>query len=153
RSRGRGPTRDTAMTVTFTPAAERIARHRRERSARFGRGDLVLVATSFVVALAIGLAYAGRFATLADPDRGRASAPINLMAVDRAELLEPGLTTAFPDTRDREFAAREWWEFLARQREGGRTLPNVGAAGRATVAVGAIQRNPQLDAFARRLTA
>ena len=55
------------MTVTFTPAAERDTRWRRETAARFGFGDLVLVATSCFVALAIGLAYPDR--SMRDPMR------------------------------------------------------------------------------------
>jgi cell division protein FtsW (lipid II flippase) len=141
------------MAVTFTAAAERDAIWRRARVARFAVGDLVLVATSCVVALAIALAYAGRFAALERSDRARADAPIDLSAVDRAEALEPGLATVFPGGGDREFAAREWFRFLTTLRERGQPLPNVGAVARATVAAGEIQRTPRLDALARRLAA
>src|SRR6185503_14615725 len=58
----REPARGNPMTVTFTPAAERDTRRQRERARRFGIGDLLLVATSCFVALAIALAYVGRFA-------------------------------------------------------------------------------------------
>src|SRR2546430_590505 len=56
------------MTVTFTPAAQRDTRWRRERAARLGLGDLLLVATSCFVALAIGLAYVGRRRTAGSRD-------------------------------------------------------------------------------------
>src|SRR6266849_853032 len=146
------------MTVTFTPAAERGTRWRRERAGRFGLADFLLVATSGFVALAIGLAYVGRFAALersdrARSDRARSDAPIDLSAVDRPDSLERGLAAAFPDAGDRQFAAREWFRFLTTERESGRRLPNVGAAARATAAADAIQRNPRLDVFARRLAA
>ena len=139
------------MAVTFTPAAVRDASWQRERAAVPGRGDLVLAVTSCVVALAVVLAYAGRFAALERSDRGRASSPIELTTVDRAGALEPGLAAAFHDAGDRQFAAREWFRFLAAERESGRSTANVGAAARATVASKDIQQTPRLDAFARRL--
>src|SRR5438046_676370 len=105
------------MTVTFTPAAQRDTRWRRERAARFGLGDLLLVATSCFVALAIGLAYVGRFAALEQSDRGRADTPIDVSAVERPDLLERGLAAAFPGAGDRQFAAREWFRFLTAERE------------------------------------
>ena len=141
------------MAVTFTPAAERDASRRRARATRVGAGDLILVATSCVVALAIALAYVSRFAALERSDRVRAGAPIDLSTVDRAELLEPGLSTVFPNTDDRQFAAREWFRVLAAQRQNDRSLPNVGAAAGAMVAARAIQQNRRLDVFARRLAA
>jgi cell division protein FtsW (lipid II flippase) len=140
------------MAVTFTPAGERATRRRRERASRLRLGDLVLISTSCVVALAIGLAYAGRFAALERSDRSRASGPIDLSAVDRPDLLEPGLAAAFPNADDRQFAAREWFRVLMAQRERGH-LPNVGAAAGATATAGAIQGNPRLEIFARRLAA
>lgn len=141
------------MAVTFTPAAERGTRWRRERAGRFGLGDLLLVATSCFVALAIGLAYVGRFAALERSDRARSDAPIDLSVVARPDSLERGLAAVFPDAGDRQFAAREWFRFLTAERESGRRLPNVGAATRATAAADAIQRNPRLDVFAHRLAA
>ena len=141
------------MTVTFTPAAERDTRWRRESAARFGFGDLVLVATSCFVALAIALTYAGRFAAFKRSEHARSDAPIDLSAVDRPELLEPGLAAVFPDAGDRQFAARDWFQFLTAERASGHRLPNVGAAAHATAAAEAIQRNPRLDVFPRRLAA
>src|SRR6266849_7726222 len=141
------------MTVTFTPAAERGTRWRRERAGRFGLADFLLVATSGFVALAIGLAYVGRFAALERSDRARSDAPIDLSAVDRPDSLERGFAAVFPDAGDRQFAAREWVRCLTTEREIGRRLPIVGAAARATAAADAIQRNPRLDVFARRLAA
>jgi cell division protein FtsW (lipid II flippase) len=124
------------MAVTFTPAAERGVRWRRERESRFGVGDLVLVATSSVVALAIALAYVGRFAALERSDRAPAAA-IDLNAVEHAEPLEQGLAAAFPNADDRQSAARDWLRFLTTERASGRRLPNVGAAARATTTAGA----------------
>ena len=141
------------MAVTVTRAAERSVRQQRERASRFEAGDAVLLATACFVALAIALAYAGRFAALEHAFRPRADAPIDLNAVERADLLEPGLTTAFPNADDRQFAAREWWAWLASQRSGGHTVENVGAAARVTASASTIQRNPRLDVFARRLAA
>jgi cell division protein FtsW (lipid II flippase)/cell division protein FtsI/penicillin-binding protein 2 len=139
------------MAVTFLPAAERAASWQRQRVARVGLGDLVLLATSCVVALAIGLAYVGRFAAIGRAERARTDAPRDLSAIERADLLEPGLAAAFSNPADRQFAAREWLRFLTAQRAGGRALPNVGAAARATVSSDSIARNPRLDVFARRL--
>src|SRR5947208_14828393 len=111
------------MAVTFTPAAEREVRWRRERASGFLFGDRVLVATSCVVALAIGLAYVGRLAALERSDRTRAGAAINLNVVEHPDVLEQGLATAFPNADDRQFAAREWLRFLTTERESGRRLP------------------------------
>jgi len=141
------------VAVTFTAAAERDASWRRARLAGVAVGDLLLAATSGVVALMLALTYAGRFAALERSDRASHDAPINLNAVERAAALEPGLASVMPDTGDRELAAREWFRMLASSRDSGQVVPNVGAAARLTVAAAEIDRNPQLDLFARRLAA
>jgi len=46
---------------------------------------------SCFVALAIGLAYVGRFAAFEQSDRARADGPIDLSTVDRPDALERGL--------------------------------------------------------------
>ena len=116
------------MAVTFTPAAERDTRRHRERAARFATGDLILVATSCVIALAIGLAYAGRFAALEESDRTRNSTAVDLNAVEGPEALEPGLATVLADAGDRRTVAREWFRALKVDRDGGGRLQNVAAA-------------------------
>ena len=141
------------MAVTVTRAAERSVRRERERASRFEVGDAVLVAIACFVALTVALAYAGRLAALEHAFRPRADAPIDLNSVERADLLEPGLTTAFSNPDDRQFAAREWWTMLASERSAGHMIENVGAAARLTASASAIHRNPRLDVFARRLAA
>jgi len=141
------------VAVTFTAAAERDASWRRARRARGAIGDLLVAATSGVVALMLALTYAGRFAALERSDRASSDAPINLNTVDRAAAIEPGLASVMPDADDRELAAREWFRMLTSWRDSGRPVPNVGAVARLTVAAAEIERNPQLDAFTRRLAA
>ena len=120
------------MAVTFTPAAARGG----SRAGAFGPGSIIgiqhpiLLATSYVVALAIALAYLGRFAAL-DRAETPASVLVNLNAVERAEQLEPGLAAAFPDASDRRAAAHEWFHALTAQRGSGSPAPSVGGAVRA----------------------
>lgn len=48
------------MAVTFTRAADRVVRQQRLLANRFAAGDIVLLAASSLVLIAIGLAYTGR---------------------------------------------------------------------------------------------
>jgi hypothetical protein len=52
------------MTATFTSAVERDSRRTRQRDGTFGVSDFLMLATSCVALLAIGLAYAGRIRVL-----------------------------------------------------------------------------------------
>ena len=72
------------MAVTYVSAEQRGLRLQRERASQFGHADLVLVATSCVVALAIGLAYAGRVAVLDRSERAEGDA-VNLSVVTRSQ--------------------------------------------------------------------
>jgi cell division protein FtsW (lipid II flippase) len=141
------------MAVTFTSAAERGVRAQRERATRLVPGDLLLAATSCVIAIAITLAYLGRVAASDSVEPWRTGAPIDLSQVERADALAPGLAAAFPDSADRRFAAQEWFRFLMSQRAAGGTPAHVGAAAGAKVSAEVIDRNPRLDVFARRLAA
>jgi hypothetical protein len=75
------------MAVTYTAAIERDARSARDAARHAGREDVLLLATSLVALLAIGLSYAGRSHAFE-----RTPAPVtNLNTVETAEQLEAPL--------------------------------------------------------------
>jgi len=139
------------VAVTFVSSEERHARRQREHAVRLGTDDALLAAVSLVVALAIALAYAGRFAALPFAERASAAATVDLSTVDRVDVLERGLQSAFVADADRQFAAQVWFRALADERQTGRALANVGAAAAVTAPADAIRATPRLDVFARRL--
>ena len=83
------------MTVTYTVAAERLARQKQRWTDRIGLSVLAIAATSFVAVLAIALAYAGRTDVFEHPDHAAAAAPINLNTVADARPLEAVSRRAF----------------------------------------------------------
>lgn len=140
------------MSVTYIPSAERSDRWRLERAARISLPDLLLIATSCIAAVAIGLAYVGRIRAFDRTESARSSAQaVNLNTVTAAALLEPALGSVFTDENDRRFAARGLFRSLVSNRDQGRVLPNVGAIALASVAADAIGRSPRPNAFEQRL--
>ena len=90
------------MTLTHTAAAERDTRRTRLRARTFGVADLLIVATSFVALLAIGLAYAGRLSVFDASDAQHAGVrTINLNTVSSAAEIEPALAATFANAADR----------------------------------------------------
>ena len=71
----------------------------------------LFLATSVIAALAIGLAYLGRVATIPRSD-GVAGEPVLLVPGQRAEVLEGAFGVLLPSAQDRRFAARELARFL-----------------------------------------
>jgi cell division protein FtsW (lipid II flippase) len=142
------------MALTYTAAADRDASRRRARAGRPGASELLLLATSAVAAVALGLAYVGRLSALDLADSARnGPAAVNLSTVTDPKLLEPALAAVFPNADDRSLAARELVRYLTADREKRAALPNVGAIAHASVTVETIQQTPRLDAFPRRLLA
>ena len=139
------------MTVTYTPAAERDRRSGR-RTGRGGWPDTGLLATSFVVVLAIALAYFGRVRAFDISEQAaHRDQAVNVNAVRDATELEPALGTVFPGAGDRIFAAHELFGFLTADPARRLTLPNVGAISRAIVRTAAIEGAKNLQAFAGRV--
>ena len=142
------------MSVTYTSAAERDVRRRRQRTSRLELSGLLLATTSCVAILGITLAYAGRLRAFDLSENTRAGAQIvNLNTVSDPKQLESVLGTVFANAYDRGFAARELFRFLVDDRGNRHTLANVGAIARANVPVDAIERSQRLDVFPERLRA
>jgi cell division protein FtsW (lipid II flippase) len=129
------------MGTTYTTATQRDARPGPAAAfaaARLGRRgetglytELLLAATSAVVALALLLAYAGRISLFNATEAGRPNAAvINLNVLDDQAALDPLLTTVFASADDRRTAAARLSRFLADERSRNAELPNVGALGR-----------------------
>ncbi len=136
------------MSVTYTAASQRDGR----ASVRRTRGHdthqlLLIVLTSVVAVMAIGLAYGGRV---------RSSAPrvdvTNLNTVTDAAALERALAPALPGTVDRRFAAGHLLTHLKALRAEGVRVPNVGAILGATVSADAVSRSAS-PAYKARLEA
>jgi cell division protein FtsW (lipid II flippase) len=136
------------MSVTYTTAAQRDA-HRARARVSYTLPDPLLAATSFVAALAIALATAGRLRAFDAGERGRQV--VNVNAVSDPGALEPALANLFPNAHDRRFAATELFRFLGSDGAQRRTLPNVGAIARATVSTKSIRDARNLEVFAERL--
>jgi cell division protein FtsW (lipid II flippase) len=112
----------------------------------------LLWGTSFVVALAIALAYFGRVRALdASEHTSNRDRMVNLNMVRDPIDLEPPLGTVFSNPNDRRFAARELFRFLTADPHRRLLLPNVGAILRATVSANAIRDAKGLQLFAERL--
>jgi cell division protein FtsW (lipid II flippase) len=120
------------MGVTYTTAAQRDAQPASFRDRGVDPLDLLLVATSVVVALAITLAYAGRVSLFGVSERARRDAAVvNLNLVADPGPLEPALAAVVTSPKDHRAAASELFRFLADERSRGRGFPNVGAIARA----------------------
>ncbi len=142
------------MTVTYTSAAERDVRRRRQRISRFDLSGLLLAVTSTVAVFGIALAYVGRLRAFDMSENTRPAAHIvNLNTIADPRQLDSVLGTVFANAYDRGFAARELFRFLVDDRGGRHTLANVGGIARANVRVDAVERSQRLDAFAERLRA
>ena len=115
------PPRDGAI-VTYTSAAERDTRRTQQRARTFGVSDLLIVATSLVALLAIGLAYAGRLRVFDASDTQHADVrTVDLNTVSNAAEIEPAMTANFANAADRRFAAVELLRFVEAERQAGRT--------------------------------
>jgi cell division protein FtsW (lipid II flippase) len=142
------------MTATYTSAAERDTRRTRQAARAFGVSDLVMLATSCVALVAIGLAYAGRVRALDAFEAQRSGVrTVNLNTVSEAGAIEPAMAAVFDNAADRRFAATELLRFLQAERHAGRAISNVGAITRATVRLDSIERESRLDALTRRAQA
>jgi cell division protein FtsW (lipid II flippase) len=118
------------MTVTYVPAAERDGRRTGARGMRAGRADILLLVTSCVAALAIGLAYRGRLRAFEQSERERARpgvAIVNLNTAAGAGDIEPLTALIRENATERQIAARELLQFLVPGPDRRRVLPNVGA--------------------------
>ena len=118
------------MGVSYTAAIDRGSVSRAQR--RIDVGYLLLVATSLVGLLAIGLAYSGRLHKFEIDDARASERATNLNAVSEAGQLEPALAVVFPVPAARRVAARDLFRFLRTVRDAGDEVPNVGALVRAT---------------------
>jgi cell division protein FtsW (lipid II flippase) len=140
------------MSVTYTTAAERDTQ-RLWREARLRWPEPLLVVTSCVTALAIGLACIGRLRALDESETAGTAAVVNLNAIRDAAALEPALSAVFANPNDRRFAASALFQFMGADGNDRRPLPNVGAISRATVSTSAIRSAGNLQAFAERMQA
>ncbi|MEN3337511.1 MAG: hypothetical protein V7647_1187 [Acidobacteriota bacterium] len=139
------------MTLTYTLAAERDARRVR-RGRHTERPDTVLLLTSFVVVLAIALAYLGRTRAFeVSETAAHRDGFVNLNAVQDASELEPALAAVFTSAADRAFAARELFGFLTADPARRVKVPNVGAISHVMVRTTSIEASRNLQALAARL--
>ena len=124
------------MSVTVTTASERDRRERVHHAAPPVTHQVLLLLTSVVAVMAIGLSYGGRVrATPAGAD------VVNLNTVTEVRSLEAPLTAAFPDGVDRRFAATHLLAYLESIRQEGRQVPNVGAIMGATVSASVVTQS------------
>src|SRR6266498_58979 len=107
------------MAATYTTAAQRDAQQTQFRERGVDPFDLLLVATSAVVALAILLAYAGRVTLFEMSESARRDAAVvDLNLVADPGPLEGAMATVFTDPNDRRVAAGEVFRFLADEQIG-----------------------------------
>lgn len=140
------------MGVTYSTAGDRDRRRGTWR-AGLQPGELALIVTGVVSALAIMLAYGGRMAALDAVERGRGGgATVDLTQVTSAEALEAVTSLAFENTADRRLAARELLSRVLAERDGG-SIPNVGVITRYAVPRTVIARTPRLEVYAARAAA
>ena len=139
------------MTLTYVSAADRDMWRTRERARAFDASDLLLWSVSCVALFAIFLAYAGRLRAFDALEAQHEGVQIvNLNTASHAAELEPALAAVFTNATDRRLAARELFRLVETERGAGRTLANVGAISRATIAFDAIEHERGLDLLARR---
>ena len=138
------------MAVTYTRALQRDSqRHTIVTPDVLDTRHLLLLATSLVALLAVGLAYEGRVQRLTP---AAAAAPVfNLSAGTDASQLEAALEPVLSVPADRRFAAHELLSFITAERQAGDELPNVATILRATVPAVLVDRTPGLVAYAERL--
>jgi cell division protein FtsW (lipid II flippase) len=142
------------MGVTYTHARERDDRRAVSTARRLASADLLLLCTSLVSLLAIGLAYAGqRQRVVLSAGSTDAVRTINLNEVADAPQFEHALEAVLTNPADRRFAARELFRFVTARRLSGQDLPNVEAILGATAPVRAIESTPRLEAYVARLRA
>src|SRR5262245_25743562 len=94
------------MPVTYTTASQRDAQRSARLDRRFGMQDLLLIATSIVVVMAIGLAYAGRVSLLDQAEAARPDATVvNVNRLEQAGPLETAMADVVTNPQRREAAA------------------------------------------------
>jgi cell division protein FtsW (lipid II flippase) len=138
-----------AVALTYTAPAARDATRALASARRLDVTHALFLATSLVAAVAIGLAYLGRVATISGSN-GVGAEPVLLVPGQRAEVLEPALGALLPSARDRRFAARELTRFLDAKRDSSETLENVAAILSIRVPAASIER-ANLVVYAERL--
>src|SRR5204863_9038488 len=120
------------VSVTYTPAADRVLHQMRASRWRLEMADAALLAGSILALFAIALACAGALRAIDRSEHSaRRASIVNLNTVADAEALEPPLSIVFPNPSERRSAARDLFRFVVAQRENGRRVPNVGALARA----------------------
>jgi cell division protein FtsW (lipid II flippase) len=142
------------MALTYTTSIERAEIGARDAARRIDTTDALLLVTSAVALLAIGLAYVGRLEALEAAERRRGGTPpVDLSHVTSVAQLEPALRLMLPDAADRGLAAQQLLQFLHANVPSGGTLPNVGAIVAVDVPVRALDDKPDLVVYAERLRA
>jgi cell division protein FtsW (lipid II flippase) len=139
--------------LTHVTAADRDRRSAVDSARRLDARHAVLAATSIVAVLAIAFPLGGRrtanpFAVGSPGD----PPPVNLNAITSPAELIPLFAPVFADANDRRFAATHLHQFVMARRDGGDSLPNVGAILQAQVGAGAIQRSSTVQ-YKERLAA
>ena len=114
------------MAVTYVTASDRDAWLTVAGARRLDVRHGLLAVTSLVAVLAITLAYQGRVAADA-ADAPREGVTIDLNAVENSAQLDRWLRPVYAESRDRQIAATQLYEFIAARRDRGDSLPNVGA--------------------------
>ena len=132
RRRVRCDPRARTVGVTHVSATVRDARRRTDMGRRLSERHLVLVITSVLAALAIGLSYSGRIEAQRLAASQQSARPINLNTVTDSRQLERLFAPIFTSARDREIGAQRVLDFILADRNAGDSLPNVGALLRET---------------------
>ncbi len=131
------------MSATFTPAVERDRLEGVRRANQPDRHQLLLVLTTLVAMMAIGLSYAGR--TRVSAATAPAASIVNLNTVTDARELERALEPAFASAADRRFAAAQLLAFVVALRTDEGSIANVGAVMGAGVSAESIERGASLE--------
>jgi len=121
------------MSTTYTSASNRDLRRKAIEPSRF-RGEFILVVTSLIATLVLGLAYAGRTSeSRLAPSSQSPVRLIDLNTVSNSNEIEPALEPVFANPADRKVAARRLLDFIRSTRESDGSLPNVGTIAKAKV--------------------
>jgi cell division protein FtsW (lipid II flippase)/cell division protein FtsI/penicillin-binding protein 2 len=126
------------VSTTFTAASQRDRRDHVRRAAPPITHQGLLLVTTLVAVMAVGLSYAGRVRS-STPAAG--TRVVNLNTVTDVKSLDAALATVFPDGADRRFAATHLLTYLESLRTDDRQVPNVGAIMGATVSSGAVTQS------------
>jgi len=138
------------MSLAYTTAEARDEVRITEAAKHVDLGDILLLLTSAVAVIAIAMAYAGRREAfeLAELRRSGATPALNLNSVANPSQLDPPLRAVLPEAADRRFAAHQLFGFL---RTNGNELASVSGILRVSIPSEAIDRTPNLVAYAERL--